>query len=181
MIGYAIHAVKAARRLSMMRCGTIAPRVAWETARGKARRAGCGAAETAMKGTEPVRGAEFGLHDEKIRYIIAILRFIACFTPWPPHRPSTPGCPGPTHSPPSTGSRGRRCAARSTNACWPRSARSARTTCSPSSSRSAAACRRRPSIARWISSSSTASSTGSNRRTRSSRAARSACRTKASS
>ena len=59
----------------MMRCGNAQRRTGLLPASGKARRTGCGAAETAMKGTERMRGTEFGLHGEEIRYIIAILRF----------------------------------------------------------------------------------------------------------
>ena len=146
-----------------------------------ARRSAYGAARSvAMKGTERGRKRDFALHGAAIRYIIAVLCFIALLHAMATSssidaRLSRADAFAAEHGP-----RGRRCAARSTSACWPRSPIGAYDLLA-GSSRSAAACRPRPSTAPWISSSSTASSTGSNRRTRSSRAARSACRTKASS
>ena len=61
----------------MTRCGTAAYGDGRSRTPGKAQAARCGAVEPAMKGTERGRKREFALHGATIRYIIAILCFIA--------------------------------------------------------------------------------------------------------
>ena len=61
----------------MTRCGTAAYGDGRSRTPGKAQAARCGAVEPAMKGTERGRKREFALHVATIRYIIAILCFIA--------------------------------------------------------------------------------------------------------
>ncbi len=61
----------------MTRCGTTAHDGGASRRPGKARHTRCGAVESTVKGTERRRQGEFALHGAAIRYIIAILCFIA--------------------------------------------------------------------------------------------------------